>query len=433
MERYAKALAMAGEKSGQCALLLLGLDRFQKINDSQGTEIGDALLTAFAAALEEHIRESDLPGLSGVAEEAIALSRMDGDAFALIIPNLPHGEICDLLCRRILCMLEKPLHVSGRELHITASIGITVYPADGESPDTLIANAGAAMATAKKSGGNTYHHHSTEQNAKSKERQELEAQLQLAPARRELFLSIQPKLEVQSGRVSGAEGTLRWKHGTWGIVAPEKFLPIAEETGLIIPAGEQALYLACALNKQWQSSGIEAVRVSVNVSGRQFRNLENLANTVRRVLEKTGLEGKFLTLKFPEAILMENPERNVKLLKDLKKLGVRLCLDQFGTGLSSMGYLRHFSLDEIKIDGSLVKGVPGNKDAAAVVVAAIKLAQGMGLTVIAEGVESEDQLSFLKKSGCDEFQGKLSVAQSADWQKSVRKAAEALDSKSKSA
>jgi diguanylate cyclase (GGDEF)-like protein len=433
MERYAKALAMAGEKSGQCALLLLGLDRFQKINDSQGTEIGDGLLTAFAAALEEHIRESDLPGLSGVDEEAIALSRMDGDEFALIIPNLPHGEICDLLCRRILCMLEKPLHVSGRELHITASIGITVYPADGESPDTLIANAGAAMATAKKSGGNTYHHHSTEQNAKSKERQELEAQLQLAPARRELFLSIQPKLEVQSGRVSGAEGTLRWKHGVWGIVAPEKFLPIAEETGLIIPAGEQALYLACALNKQWQSSGIEAVRVSVNVSGRQFRNLENLANTVRRVLEKTGLEGKFLTLKFPEAILMENPERNVKLLKDLKKLGVRLCLDQFGTGLSSMGYLRHFSLDEIKIDGSLVKGVPGNKDAAAVVVAAIKLAQGMGLTVIAEGVESEDQLSFLKKSGCDEFQGKLSVAQSTDWQKSVRKAAAALDSKSKSA
>jgi diguanylate cyclase (GGDEF)-like protein len=433
MERYAKALVLAGEKSGQCALLLLGLDRFQKINDSQGTEIGDALLTAFAAALEEHIRESDLPGLSGMDEEAIALSRMDGDQFALIIPNLPHGEICDLLCRRILSMLEKPFHVTGRELHITASIGITVYPADGETTDTLFANAGAAMATAKKSGGNTYHHHSKEQNAKSKERQELEAQLQLAPARRELFLSIQPKLEVQSGRVSGAEGTLRWKHGTWGIVAPEKFLPIAEETGLIIPAGEQALYLACALNKQWQSSGIEAVRVSVNVSGRQFRNLKNLANTVRRVLEKTGLEGNFLTLKFPEAILMENPERNVILLKDLKKLGVRLCLDQFGTGLSSMGYLRHFSLDEIKIDGSLVKDVPGNKDAAAVVVAAIKLAQGMGLTVIAEGIESEDQLTFLKKWGCDEFQGKLSVAQSAHWQKSVRKAAEALDRKSKSA
>ena len=254
-----------------------------------------------------------------------------------------------------------------------------------------------------------------------------------APARRELFLSFQPKLEVQSGRVSGAEGTLRWKHGTWGIVAPEQFLPIAEETGLIIPAGEQALSLACALNKQWQSAGIEAVRVSVNVSARQFRNLQNLANTVRRVLEKTGLAGEFLTLKFPEAVLMENPERTVGAMKDLKSLGIRLCLDQFGTGLSSMGYLRHFSLDEVKIDGSLLKDVPADKDAAAVVVAAIKLAQGMGLTIIAEGVGSEDQLTFLKKWGCDEFQGKLSVARSTDWQKSVRKAADALDNKRKSA
>jgi diguanylate cyclase (GGDEF)-like protein len=432
MERYAKALARAGEKSGQCALLLLGLDRFQKVNDTLGTEIGDALLTAFAAALEEHTRESDLPGLSGVDEEEIALSRVDGDEFALIIPNLPHAEICDLFSRRILSMLEKPFHVGGQEVHITASIGITVYPGDGETTDALLASAGAAMAAAKKSGGNGYHHHSTEHNAKSRERQELEAELQLAPTRRELFLSIQPKLEVQSGRVAGAEGTLRWKHATWGIVAPEKFLPIAEETGLIIPAGEQALNLACALNKQWQSSGIEAIRVSVNVSGRQFRNLENLVNTVRRVLDKTGLDGKFLTLKFPEAVLMENPERNVTALQELKSLGIRLCLDQFGTGLSSMGYLRHFPLDEIKVDGSLVKNVPGNKDAAAVVIAAIKLAQGMGLKVVAEGIESEDQLTFLKKWGCDEYQGKLSIEQTTDWQKNARKAAEALDNKSKS-
>ena len=433
MDRYAKAIARACEKSGQCALLLLGLDRFQIVNDSHGTEIGDALLTAFAAALEEHTRESDLPGLSGLDEEAIALSRVDGDEFALIIPNLPHAEISDLFSRRILSMLEKPFHVSGREVHITASIGITVYPGDGETTDALFASAGAAMAAAKKSGGNTYHHHSTEHNAKSQERQELEAQLQLAPARRELFLSIQPKIEVQSGRVSGAEGTLRWKHATRGIVAPEQFLPIAEETGLIIPAGEQALHLACALNKQWQTSGIEAIRVSVNISGRQFRNLENLGNTVRRVLEKTGLDGKFLTLTFPEAVLMENPERNVTALRDLKNLGVRLCLDQFGTGLSSMGYLRHFPLDEIKVDGSLLKDVPDNKDAAAVVIAAIKLAQGMGLTIIAEGIDSEEQLIFLKKWGCDEFQGKLSIAQTSDWQKSVRKAAEALDKKSKGA
>ncbi len=431
MKQCANALINTGEAANECALLLIGLDHFQQANDALGTEIGDALLKAVAAALEEHTRESDLPGLSEMSEEEIALSRVGGDEFALIIRNLPHVEIADLLARRILSMLDKPFHLSGREVHVTASIGITVYPGDGETTDALLANGGAAMAEAKKGGGNTYQHHSTENNVKSRERQELETQLQLAPARRELYLSIQPKLEVASGRVSGAEGTLRWRHSQWGIVAPEKFLPIAEETGLIIPAGEQALYLACALNKQWQSAGIEPVQVSINVSGRQFRNLKNLLNTVRKTLEKTGLEGKFLTLKFPEAVLMENPERNVKALRDLKALKVRLCLDHFGTGLSSMGYLRHFPLDEIKLDGSLVKGVPADKDAAAVVIAAIKLAQGMGLKVIAEGVESADQLTFLTKWGCDEFQGQLSIARTTEWQKSVRKAAQGLASQGK--
>ncbi|GMQ75505.1 MAG: hypothetical protein BMS9Abin01_0755 [Gammaproteobacteria bacterium] len=426
MERYAQALSRAGDARSECALLLIGLDHFQQVNDSFGTEFGDALLKAVAAALEEHTRESDLPGLSGMDEEEIALSRVDGDEFALVIPNLPHVEIADLLSRRILSMLEKPFHVSGREVHITASIGITVFPGDGETTDALLASAGAAMAGAKKCGGNTYQHHSTEHNVKSRERQELEVQLQLATARHELFLSIQPRLEVESGRVSGAEGAIRWKHPNLGVVPREKFLPIAEETGLIIPAGAQVIYLACVLNKQWQSSGMEPVRVSMNVSGRQFRNVENLANTVLRALEKTGLDGEFLTLTFPEAVLMENPERNLKALQDLKVLGVGLCLDHFGTGLCSMGYLRHFPLDEIKIDGSLVKVVPGNTDAAAVVIAAIKLAQGMGLKVIADGVKSEDQLDFLKKWGCDEFQGKLSIARTTEWQKSAREAVKAL-------
>ncbi len=211
------------------------------------------------------------------------------------------------------------------------------------------------------------------------------------------------------------------------------FLPIAEETGLIVPAGGQALYLACALNKRWQSSGIEPVRVSMNVSARQFCKVEKLVHTVLRALRKTGLDGKFLTLEFPEAVLMENPERNLNALQDLKNLGIRLCLDHFGTGLSSMSYLRRFPLDEIKIDGSLLKGVPENTDAAAVVIAAIKLAQGMELNIVAEGVKSEEQLAFLKKWGCDEFQGQLSVALTTEWRKSTLKVAEAVDSRSASA
>ena len=426
MERCAQILSGIGETSNDCALLLLGLDRFQQVNDAYGTEVGDGVLKAVAAALEEHVRESDLPGLSGTDEEMIALSRVDGDEFALMIPNLPHVEVADLLSRRLLSMLEKPLHVSGQDVLITASVGIAIFPGDGSTTDALLANAGSAMSEAKKDGGGAYRHHSKEHNAKSREREALEKQLQLAPDRRELFLSIQPKQEVESGRVSGAEGTLRWKHSKWGVVPPEKFLPIAEETGLIIPAGEQALHLACALNKQWQKSGIEPIRVSMNVSGRQFRNVKNLANTVRRALEETGLDGKFLTLKFPEEVLMENPERNLEALRSLKSLGVNLCLDQFGTSLSSMSYLKRFPLDEIKVDKSLLKDVPGNSDAAAVVVSAIKLARGMGLKVVAEGIQSEEQLGFLKKWGCDEFQGQLSISQTAEWQKSVLKAAESF-------
>jgi diguanylate cyclase (GGDEF)-like protein len=342
MERSTQVLSELDESSSECALVLIGLDRFQQVNDSLGTEVGDALLQAVAAVLEEHTRESDLPGLSGVPEQRIALSRVDGDEFALLIPSLPHVEVADLLSRRLLSALEKPFHVSSHEVNITASIGITVFPGDGRTTDALLANAGAAMTEAKKDGGNSYHHHSTEHNATSHERREMEEQLQLAPTRHELFLSIQPKLEVESGRVSGAEGTLRWKHAKWGIVSPEQFLPIAEETGLIIPAGERALNLACALNKQWQQAGIDPIRVSMNVSGRQFCSVESLSNTVRRALEKSGLDGKFLTLKFPESVLMENPERNIEALQNLKGLGVNLCLDHFGTGLSSMSYLRRF-------------------------------------------------------------------------------------------
>ena len=432
MQRLANALTRASDASHESALVLIGLDHFQQVNDSLGTEFGDSLLRAVAAALEEHTRASDLPGLSGSDEEEIALSRVDGDEFALIIPHLPHVEVADLLSRRLLSMLEKAFHVGGREAHITASIGISVYPGDGKSTDELLASAGTAMSEAKKNSGNAYRHYSKEHNAKSEERQKLEAQLQLAPARNELYLSIQPKLEVDSGRVSGADGALRWRHSQWGIVPSEKFLPIAEETGLIIPAGEKALDLACTVNKQWQKSGMEPIRVSVNVSGRQFRSIENVTNTVRRVLEKTGLDGKFLTLKFSEAVLMENPERNLKSLQELKNLDVGLCLEHFGSGLSSMGYLRHFPIDEILIDNALIKDIPGNADASAVLIAAIKLAKGMGLKVIAEGVKSQDQLDFLKKWGCDEFIGKLSMTRSIDWQKGVREALKGLNTNSKS-
>ncbi len=433
MQRYAKVLARAEETNNECALLLIGLDRFQKVNESFGTEIGDGVLKAVAAALEEHLSESDLPGVSGMDEEEIALSRLDGDEFALIIPNLPHLEIGDLLSRRIMSMLEQPLHVSGIDVHITGSIGMSIFPEDGKTADKLLANAAVALSAAKQSGGVSYQHHSKEHNVKSREWEMLEDQLRLAPARHQLFLSIQPKVEVGSGHVSGAEGAIRWKHPKWGVVPPNKFLPIAEESGLIIPAGEKVLYLACALGRQWQQAGIEPVNVSMRISAPQFRDAQNLAGTVRQILTDTGLDGKFLTLNFAESVIMENPEKNLEGLRLLKTLGVNLCLDRFGTALSSMGYLRYFPIDELKLDGSLMKDVPESTDASAVLIAAVKLAKGMGLRVVAEGVKSQDQLTFLKKWGCDEFQGPLSTSLTADWQKSVRQAARTLAGQSSAA
>jgi diguanylate cyclase (GGDEF)-like protein len=405
---------------------MIGIDQLKQINDSLGTTVGDGLLKSLAVALDDQVRESNLAGMLGVEEEEVTPARISGGEFALIIPNVSRVEIVTQVARGILSMLETPIQVNGREIFVTVNIGISMYPIDGESTEALLERADTAMTGAKERGRNTYQHHSKEHNAKSEERLKLEAHLKKAPLKQELFLSFQPKIEVGTGHVTGAEGSLRWKHSAWGIVPPEKFIPIAEESGLIVPAGEQALYLACALNKQWQDSKIDAIRVSMHVSGREFHNGEKFLVSTRKSLVKTGLAGKFLTLTFDESVLMENPQRNFKTLAGLKDLGVMLAIDHFGTGLSSFGYLRHFPLDELKLDGSLIGSVPENSDGAAIVSAAIDLAHGMGLKVVAAGVETEEQLGFLEKAGCDEYQGRLSSARTLNWQKRARQAARSL-------
>ena len=423
MERFGEALKHAENEADEAALLLIGLDHFKQINDSFGDGAGDALLNAVAAGLEDHIRESDLAGESGVEEDAITLSRIGGDEFALVIPRISRLEHATRVARRILTLLEKPFNASGQEIFVTASIGIAIFPLDGEDIGSLLKRADAAMKRAKESGRNSYQHHSKELNFKSRERQSLEAELRNAPTRQQLYLSFEPKVEVETGRVLGAEGSVRWKHPKWGIVPPDKFTPIAEETGLIVPLGERALSLACELNKRWQSAGIEPVRVSVSISGQQFHEGEDFVVSVRKALVKTGLASKFLTLKFTESMLMENPRRNAKTLQDVKELGVKLAIDHFGTGFSSFGYLKHLPLDELKFDRSLLKDIPENPDSAAIVAATIELAHGMGLKVVAEGVETKQQLAFLKERGCDEYHGRLSCELALAWLQNAGRAA----------
>jgi EAL domain-containing protein (putative c-di-GMP-specific phosphodiesterase class I) len=300
-----------------------------------------------------------------------------------------------------------PFRVNARELFITASIGIAVCPTDGDSVDTLLKHAAIAVSHAKERGRNTYQYYAKELNTRSVERLTLENHLRKALENRELFLAFQPKTEVRTGRVIGAEALLRWKHPKLGLIPPDEFIPLAEEMDLIVPFGEWAIYAVCTLSKRWQSQ-IDPVRVSVNVSSRQFQKSDRLMLTVRNALETTGLEGKYLGLELTESMLMENPDEIVRTLKTIKEMGVKISIDDFGTGFSSFSNLRRYPLDELKIDRSFLKDVPNNTDDAAIVGAIIAMAHGLGMGVVAEGIEKEEQLEFLRDRDCDEYQGFLS-------------------------
>ena len=393
-------------ESKACAVLHIGLDRFRQINDTLGHGLGDAVLKAVAGRLDKCIRESEFITREDLQEEP-PIARIGGDEFALLIPDVERLENATLLARKVLASLAKPYRLHAREIFVTASIGISVYPMDADNMDSLLKHADAAVSHAKRRGRNTYQYYSKELNAKSGERLGLENELRKALEKRELFFQFQPKVEIATGRVVGAEALLRWKHPKLGVVPPDKFIPIAEEIGMIEPLGEWALYAACMLNKRWQSQGIRPVRISVNVSGRQFQNAGRLKLSIRNALERSGLEGKYLGIELTEGTIMENPDENTRSLKDIKDMGVMLSIDDFGTGYSSLSYLKKFPLDELKIDRSFLKEVPKSEDDAAIVSALIALAHGLSMSVVAEGVENEDQLAFLRDRGCDEYQGHL--------------------------
>ncbi|HEY7491910.1 MAG TPA: EAL domain-containing protein [Candidatus Tectomicrobia bacterium] len=406
MDRLVWSLQHAKREGGSGAVLHIDLDRFKQINETLGHRIGDELLKEVAQRLLQCVRAVDTVGRLNVHDSQTSLSRLGGDEFTVLFSDIARAENAAHVAHRILAVLEEPFYVADHEVFVTPSIGIVVFPDDGEDVDTLLKHADIAMYHAKQRGRNTYEFYSREMNARAIELLSLENQLRRALEHDELLLVYQPKVAISTGQIVGAEALLRWSHPKLGMVSPEVFIPLAEEAGLIVPLGEWVLYTACKQTKAWQAAGLGAIRIAVNVSARQFRE-PRLMHTIRQALDSSGLEAQFLTLELTENTLMENAKENVDALRQIKSMGVKLSMDDFGTGYSSLSYLRQFPLDELKIDRSFVSVIQAETDDAPIVAAIIAMAHSLGLTVVTEGVETEQQLMFLRQRGCDEYQGYL--------------------------
>jgi diguanylate cyclase (GGDEF)-like protein len=397
------------QTSRACALLHIDLDRFKQINDTLGHRVGDKLLCAVAQLLERTLSNAEATGWPGSreAEYRVVLARVAGNGFAAFLPNLHNlkkADTADSVARRVLAALAAPFRIEGHELFVTASIGLAVSPGDGHEADALMKHAEMAMYQAKKRGRNTHEFFSGEMNAHALERLTLENQLRRAVERDEFVLYYQPKVDVANRRITGAEALVRWKHPDLGIVAPAKFIPIAEETGLIVEIGQWVLRAACTQVKAWADAGLPPITISVNVSSPQFKQ-RKVWHAVRGALAHSGLAAENLVLELTESMLMENASDSIEMLHELKAMGLKLSVDDFGTGYSSLTYLSRFPLDELKIDRSFVQGVPVERDSIAIVGAIIALARELELKVVAEGVETAEQLQFLRSRRCDEYQG----------------------------
>ena len=393
-DRLERALLTAASFGTRIAVAFVDLDRFKYINDSLGHHVGDELLKEVASRIQACVRECD------------TLARRGGDEFVLLINGHSGSESVRHLMERLLAAVAQPWTIDQGEFHVSCSIGVALHPEDGEDARTLLKHADSAMYRAKDSGRNNFQFFTRELNRLMTERLEMDRQLRRALDRQQFVLAYQPRVSLDGGRIVGAEALLRWRIPNRGTIAPQKFIGLAEETGLIVPIGKWVLQTACAQNKAWQSQGLPPIVVSVNVSPRQFRQ-ENIVHTVAEVLKDTGLEARYLELELTESMVMHDAPQLVAMLDELKELGVQISVDDFGTGYSSLSYLKRFPVDRLKIDRSFVEHIANDPDDATIVRAIIALGHNLGLKVVAEGVESEEQLCFLRSNLCDEAQGYL--------------------------
>ena len=391
-QRVGHALVQAKRNGKALALLFIDIDDFKKINDSLGHEAGDRALKVIAARLRECLREAD------------TVCRLGGDEFVVLIEEPLQPESVAEVAKKILAAIAQPFPFETQEYHLTASVGISTYPGDSEDMQGLMKNADIAMYRAKEQGRNNYQFYSVQMNVHTMERLALESDLRRALERDEFLLHYQPKVDIRSGRITGVEALLRWQRPGQELVMPAHFIPLAEETGLIVPVGEWVLKTACLHSKACQDLGLPRLAIAVNLSARQFAQ-ESLLQDVARTLHDTAQDPALLEFEITESMVMRNPEHAVKLLNGLKAMGIRLSLDDFGTGYSSLSYLKRFPLDSVKIDRAFIQDLPGDVDDAAITRAIIAMAHSLRLKVIAEGVETEEQLRFLRELGCDEMQG----------------------------
>ena len=391
-DRLSQAIALASRHGRHLGVLFVDLDRFKRINDSLGHVIGDRLLQSVARRLLACVRSSD------------TVSRQGGDEFVILLSDVAHVRDASVTADKVLRALRAPFRVDQHELHVTGSIGIVTYPDDGADAEALIKNADFAMYHAKDNGRDRRQFFRSDMNARAVERQSLETDLRHAIERRELVLHYQPNINLTTGAIVGVEALVRWRHRERGLVLPEEFIPIAEECGLIVPIGRWLLREACRQSRSWRDAGLAPISLAINVSAVELHSAD-FVDEVRSILAETRLESRYLELEVTETFLLQDTEAMTMVLRALKAVGVQLALDDFGTGYSSLSFLRMFPIDAVKIDQSFVRGIRIDSDDAGIVDAVISMGKSLHLRIIAEGVETRQQLEFLRAHGCSEAQG----------------------------
>lgn len=393
-DRLRQAIVKAHRTTHQIAVIFIDLDRFKDINDSLGHAVGDEVIQQSAQRLRMLLRDED------------TVARLGGDEFVVVLEQVHDLGHVAAIAQKVLGLLNTALRVNGRDLYVSASLGISMYPQDGVDPQTLVRNADAAMYRSKAEGRNTFHFYTEDMTEQAMARVQLETELRHALDNNEFRLHYQPQLDLQTGHIIGFEALVRWQHPLRGLLAPGIFIPLAEDTGLIEPIGEWVLAEACAQMRRWRDDGLNPGRVAVNLSGKQLRRKELLL-TVLAILEETRCEPEWLELEVTESVFMERAEEASAILQSVRSTGIELSIDDFGTGYSSLSYLKHLPVSKLKIDRSFIKNIPDAPDDMAITRAIIALARSMKLNVVAEGVETELQRAFLKVEGCDQAQGYL--------------------------
>ena len=408
-EHLTRALVNAKRHNRSLGVLFVDLDHFKRINDTWGHTVGDELLRCVADRLTECIRQCDIVARqtypnSIVPSEKNTVARLGGDEFVVLLTELRQPEDAAIVAQRIIAALSEPIRLQEVEVYVTGSVGISTYPTDGQDVETLLKQADGAMYEAKAEGRNGYHFYTKDTQARAFERLSLESELRRALEHEQFVLHYQPKIELESDRVVGLEALVRWNSPDSGLVSPADFIPVAEETGLIVPLGEWVLNQACAQTRAWCDRGFDGLRISVNLSAAQFRQ-NNLVGMVADALLLHRLEPDTLELELTESLLMNDVDAQTRLLRELRDIGVHLSIDDFGTGYSSLSYLKRFPINTLKIDRSFIGDMDVDEDNAAIVKGAIRLAQSLRLDVVAEGVENQRQLDLLRTYRCDQVQG----------------------------